>query len=201
MPASVTDSGNARAWLISVKNQAALRKKGCDERRRYGSSGRARASHSVAEIDDGRLLLLSTGETLRKTKREFVTPTKSGAQVAWAGANARRGKSGKAPRFGNETRNAIGDCGEQKTTRSLSSAVCKAANGREARELERPSVELVSGRAFRAFFHGSSKKTILVVLLITRQPTRERGAGSRREATKRETRRGTRPVGTNNSQG
>jgi hypothetical protein len=92
--ASVTDSGNTRAWLISVKNQAALRKEGCDERRRYGSSGRARASDSVAEIGDGRLLLLSKGETLRKTKREFVTPTKSGAQNARAGAKARSGKSG-----------------------------------------------------------------------------------------------------------
>jgi hypothetical protein len=32
--ASVTDSGNTRAWLISVKNQTAVRKEGRGERRR-----------------------------------------------------------------------------------------------------------------------------------------------------------------------
>jgi hypothetical protein len=31
---SVTDSGNTRAWLISVKNQTAVRKEGRGERRR-----------------------------------------------------------------------------------------------------------------------------------------------------------------------
>lgn len=97
----VTDSGNSRAWCIWVKSRTAVRKDGRDVRRRYGSSGRARASDSVADIDDGRLLLFSSGETPRRTKREFVTPTKSGAQDARAGANACSGNFGRP--LGSET--------------------------------------------------------------------------------------------------
>jgi len=59
-----------RVAHLRRKTGTAVRKGSRDARRRYGSSGRARASDSVAEIDDGRSLLLSVSVTRKGSPAE-----------------------------------------------------------------------------------------------------------------------------------
>lgn len=94
-----------------------------DERRRYGSSGRARASDSVAEVDERRFGSFPQGN-LWRTKREPVTPTKSGAQDARAGAHLGVVNRRQLLVFGNETGNAAGAAVRDRN-RSWSSGAAK----------------------------------------------------------------------------
>jgi hypothetical protein len=85
-----------------------------------------------------------------------------------------------------------------KTTRSLFGTAAKPALGRDARELERTSVELVSDRDVRVSFHGSSKRPILVALFITRQPREDVEPAEEERDETREAKRH-QATGTNNS--
>lgn len=143
-------------------------------------------------------MLLSVGETRRKTKREPTTPTKSGAQDAWAGAQLVVASPVSALRFGNETENAIGNCGERKQL-VLSSERRQSRNRGE-------TLESSSARRWNSFrikdvrvsFHGSSNELILVALLITRQPRENVEPAEEEDDGTREAKRN-QAAGTNNS--
>jgi len=144
------------------------------------------------------LMLFSKEETPRKSKREPTTPTKSGAQNAWAGATARRGKSDVSSSFRKRKEERGRNLRQAKTTRSLFGTAAKPVLGRDARELGRTSAELVSDRNVRVSFHGSSKRTILVTLFINRQPRENVEPAEEEDDGTREAKRN-QAAGTNNS--
>lgn len=143
-------------------------------------------------------MLFSSGETPRKTKREPTTPTKSGAQNAWAGATARRGKSDVSSSFRKREEGCGRNLRRVTTTRSLFGTAAKPESGRDARELERTSVELVSDQGCSRLFHESSNELILALLLIPRQPRENVEPAPEEDDEAREAKRN-QAVGTNNS--
>lgn len=143
-------------------------------------------------------MLFSKEETPRKSKREPATPTKSGAQNAWAGATARRSKLDVSSLIRQRNKERDRELRRAKTTRSLFGTAAKPALGRDARELGRTSAELVSDRNVRVSFHGSSKRPILVTLFITRQPRENVEPAEKEDDGTREAKRH-QATGTNNS--
>jgi len=143
-------------------------------------------------------MLFSKEETPRKSKREPTTPTKSGAQNAWAGATARGGKSGVSSSSRKREGGGDRELRRAKTTRSLFRTAAKPNWGETLESSSAPSVELVSDRDVRASFHGRTKRPILVTLFITRQPRENVEPAEKEDDGTREAKRN-QAAGTNNS--